>query len=1362
MFKGIGRGRGQDHRPPAAALTPITVTTAPVVAVDGAGVVTLTPGVYGQAIAVNNRFIVISGVRSAWTGAATIQPGQNVLIEENPSAAGFVGISVQSNLALRPAASDLIPGDWTSAEAAADEDTRKTRVVISKAQNAANLVWRISRGTGSAGLAAVSAAEPDLAFLGVPTETAPGSNVWSWLSSGLTPINEDTAARSSHVRIAELNTDTNTARWVSEVKTFVGSMTPAAPVGVVITQGATNNSINVSLPTVGDGRGRPILAPYAAVDGAAPVALTPAGGVTGQRIFTVAGFTPVSVEILWLNANGFSVPTAATVVTPGTEAALAPIVMQSSFALTPNVTVTFRSGPLANDPLVQVQTVTDALGKTAIIKQAGVYARFTPASAGEADGVMANPNRYVLAAAEQGFSRLLETTLTIKPTQRSVYNPSLNAEVVGGGAVSVANQISYVKFVPRPGAFGDSGNALEYAILTVLDTRPATGFFRPGTMRAEKPVVALVSQVQAGVLQTYPDVAGQITLAEAETKIPEFRFSNGYGGEILRSLSNDRAGGTTTYMSTAGVAAAHAYLRLHIGPNDATKQTLRNRIIALGLDCYDAYLAGWRGRSGAGQFQKDLEAMVMAGFALQRADILAAAAEVRQNIVGQTMFVKPAHLGYSPGWPTGGGANTNQRRYNPSIKAIHVDQPYLFQQSKVDLPTSCLSVVQRYLPVSTAAAIQGLLFILMLRNGPGGISGLTWWLNSHGGNGAMDITNDKVAAIWWLDRWMAGPPDAAIPAWVRSLYAAQRATIAIPVYSGPALTYELASTNYAAVLTATADGFSYNFAGVNWSTGAKTADHLIFSQDGIQFINVPGTAEAGSVAAIPGFPAVKLTAQKHYVRRAMTNTAPNGQSYMSEFSPNHSFTDDPSFTGERMIVTPNGARTNHAPVFVVPPKIYLPVNPTTTEKAYTEAPSQLPAGINTIVAGCGYVDSHPAATLTYQLRVNGVLQGTPVSSPTMLRNRTVGATDDVTIRVFANNGIDAPVFADTNVVRFAPIAVYPDTTLLDTKWDGAVEVEWPAVLDSVLTATAVGGTLVWSPYEVNGVEPAGDLENTELEIRQTSIGAVKLVKNGTNPRLPVHLTAARKMVIGEKYRLELEIPVSVPNPWTLTPVLSIGSTAGGNQYASLRMDAYPQPRIHQFVLEFTATSTELYFDLLISTSTGGTVGGDLELTYTKLTRLVDFTPGGVGYPAPYPTPVVIFDTNVDGFVLGGWITAGSITVAADGLVLDSGAAWPSIARVFNDNRLTVGRQMRITATVRRLTGSALCRFNIGRPAYTDPDYGAQAEVVGMYASEVGYAAPAETKVLLDRVQSTPGVRYGMVARANTGGWKLERLLIEAL
>jgi hypothetical protein len=319
----------------------------------------------------------------------------------------------------------------------------------------------------------------------------------------------------------------------------------------------------------------------------------------------------------------------------GGSVPLAELFLLDTVTLTENVTATFWDAPTGGTQ-INAPVVYDILGKPSVVAQANTWVRFTPETAGEAYGTMLNPHRFGQSGfGVQGFDIRMATASTIKPTVRVPYITALNIEATDGPGLPLTAGRTYVKHVPRA-SFGDHGNALEYALLTVLDAQPAEGFFRPSSSTSDKSVLGHGAIVDYNVFRELPDIAGQISLTTALGYIPDFRFGNGYGGEILRNLSNDRAGTTSSYMSTSGNQSAIAYLRAHVGPNsDAEKRVLINRLIQIGLDRYADYLGGWRGSSGAGQFQKELECMAFAGFALKSTAILDAAKDVLQYVVGQ-------------------------------------------------------------------------------------------------------------------------------------------------------------------------------------------------------------------------------------------------------------------------------------------------------------------------------------------------------------------------------------------------------------------------------------------------------------------------------------------------------------------------------------------------------------------------------------------------------------------------------------------------------------------------------------------------------------------------------------------------------
>ena len=753
--------------------------------------------------------------------------------------------------------------------------------------------------------------------------------------------------------------------------------------------------------------------------------------------------------------------------------------------------------------------------------------------------------------------------------------------------------------------------------------------------------------------------------------------------------------------------------------------------------------------------------MVFAGFALNMPEALDAAKVIKQCITEQPKFVGPDADGYAPGWPTGGGVGQDQRRWNSAFKAIHVGQPFNFPTTAVKSAGSDMKLTLRYLSVSSPVSVVGLMFILLLKNGPGGMTGLDWWLSA--GNGAMDTTNERAAAVWWMDRYFKSWPDNTIPNWVRNFYAAHRADIAAPIYSGPGCTYERTTPGAAGDLVATVTGFDANWTGKNWSTGVLSKVRTRVSQRGVQFINIPGTAgidDTISVSEItPGSGA--LVPMKHYVQMQYDNVAPNGITYGSEWSPNFSYSDLAGLSGERDVITPISPDIAVAPVFIVAPKMHIPTSPRTTEPDYEEISGTIDPSNFTLVIGEGYCSCAAGSIAEYQLIIGGVPYGARQVSPVFNRPRTLGVGVTCEGRIFINDGVNPEIYADTNTIMYAASPALPADIIFKSDFSGGFDFDWPAVRDSL---TAGAQTLQWQPSMSSDVVPPADLEITAADVLQTSQGLIRTVKTAGYPYVRGNFAAQIPLIPGNKYRLTVDIPIGIYKNVTGFMTLDVGSTAGGTDLArSGNIDPYPQPRIHRQVLEFTALDDKCFVNASIFTATGGSNGGDPTMSEMEIKEIPAFSAVSP-YPTPYAVPIVLFDTAVSGIHLADFVLGSGSVVTEDGtgLLFGAGSAWGQINKAFHDAALEIGREVRVTINANRVSGSFTASYGIGRPDYVDPDYGTVPGMGTLYKSDTIRSTSAWNTVDTFRIQSNESVNLYLKNRDNSGGWRLNALKVEVL
>lgn len=300
-------------------------------------------------------------------------------------------------------------------------------------------------------------------------------------------------------------------------------------------------------------------------------------------------------------------------------------------------------------------------------------------------------------------------------------------------------------------------------------------------------------------------------------------------------------------------------------------------------------------------------------------------------------------------------------------------------------------------------------------------------------------------------------------------------------------------------------------------------------------------------------------------------------------------------------------------------------------------------------------------------------------------------------------------------------------------------------------------TLSFQPDAALGVAPPTDREITGT-IRQTNPGAAVAVKGGGSPRLFGNLAAKRPLTVGNKYRLEADI--YIPSNQTAPRILSLRETAGGADLVIKRIDHLPCPRVERVVFEFTAGATAIWWTDILASTTGGTAGGNLYLSDAILTEVAAFV--GEGYPAPHATPIVVYDSDLVGNDLSQWAVVGAASFDGSNYVIGDGTNASNITRIWSG--LEVGRQYEVTMTARRTSGTGTEQLDIGRPAFTDPDWGSVAVSSALYAtnnaafSSTGFTTLVQTI----RLQTIEQLRIYINNRVATDIWQVSRVFIREL
>lgn len=643
-----------------------------------------------------------------------------------------------------------------------------------------------------------------------------------------------------------------------------------------------------------------------------------------------------------------------------------------------------------------------------------------------ANGTMINPTGMLMS--QQGFDGLIGdyvSTSDITP-----YSSTLNKDPALSTAISVAagQEMSVVKSVRVSGltAVSTSGSGYrtvdKYVILTVLDSVPSAGFFRPppaGTVKLLKNNWR-EDLVDYSVLQSLAPVSGQITIAEAETLIRPtlpFFYPNG-NGERFRRLNTEGSTDTNAeinYSRDFGISRGNALSVLHTNISNESKRTVFLRAIQHGIDLHGEIVNGFTGAGGAGQGYGRQEFPYYAAFALKDSDVLASARAQQGSTLSQHFWVSEQDVGRNVYWP----APSSQQRFNcATYLSSDLALPEWEQEPSSDIRARNASLLSRYREF-WQAGILGAFGVCLLKNGPGSIDGVTAILN-----GTSDSSNPRAASLNYYDRINSIPNTLRVfsdwVGWKKLFRDTYRNLISLPNWTGKPDMVEYANnaSNYNQNVTAGAGQISYNFSAADVFTTLPLTRHDVrYSLDGVDWVEVNNTgASTGVITGLtPGL--------AHEVSYRRWNSAG-----ASRWSPTYAFTASGGpFPTRRNRVAPTGTPANAAPVNTVSPKVFRNPFPVYQGELYEEAPATLSEAFmrqprKVLTASLGYWTGFPAPTFTYQWRANGSPIAGATSKDLPLNWFTVDS-DVIDCQITASNS-QGSVTATTNAVT-VPTEIEP-------------------------------------------------------------------------------------------------------------------------------------------------------------------------------------------------------------------------------------------------------------------------------------------------------------------------------------------------
>jgi len=168
------------------------------------------------------------------------------------------------------------------------------------------------------------------------------------------------------------------------------------------------------------------------------------------------------------------------------------------------------------------------------------------------------------------------------------YDSSLNValDVDSGNPLEVlanSSLVSTISLATPINSFGVVHPVDTAAVLTVLDSAPAEGSFRPTYVGTDKAIKFNKSQLDYSLLQKLEPVASTPNLSEVERYVerPWIEFKPGYSGGATHPYSNMGFYGREISRNAGTIS-----LMLHLDFTNQEKETLLVRFVQLGIDYY--------------------------------------------------------------------------------------------------------------------------------------------------------------------------------------------------------------------------------------------------------------------------------------------------------------------------------------------------------------------------------------------------------------------------------------------------------------------------------------------------------------------------------------------------------------------------------------------------------------------------------------------------------------------------------------------------------------------------------------------------------------------------------------------------------
>lgn len=589
--------------------------------------------------------------------------------------------------------------------------------------------------------------------------------------------------------------------------------------------------------------------------------------------------------------------------------------------------------------------------------------------------------------------------------------------------------------------------------------------------------------------------------------------------------------------------------------------------------------------SGAGQHMGFVPFAHHLAMSARDAAITSSFHAILGNEISQPQWVGNAVIGKATAFPSGIGAGYNNRW---PFQEIHRNRAHYMHSHNVSAETNLLdsSPPTRYEDVSGATGLIGFNNMIAVRNGPGGVDGLTFLLNG----GSADTTNPKAAPIAYWERYITFNNDSAASGSFaffesvdRNIYNAWRDLSSVPrlTTTPDAFNPIRNQTNYIQTLDG---GFSWNYTDANQATETVTrTDHRYTLDGGRSFYEHMNCGTTGTRTDFPRGVAIGVQNRRHSASGAGPWSVNFPKTAAAGIAP-----------GNRFIITPTGTASG-TPTWVVDPTIATAVINGYKGPLYgSPVPGAIPPGA-TLYATKGWITGNITGAFTYQWRRNGTNISGATGDSYVLTTADIGQAIDFVVTV---GGQSRP--SDVFTVPAAP--ALPAGVHLDTSWGTEARLFNSTVVNSFDIAANGGNAQNTSALQLDQtfnrtwINPDGDQVSDAYSV-------FRLPKSAASPVTRGNLAATKPLVVGTQYKLDITIPwdpllqqatpertVSV----RIGPSLTSVNATTGNYFDSGSIPAnIARNTVSEISVPFQAQTTEVWVRVGIGANAGSTAGGDI-------------------------------------------------------------------------------------------------------------------------------------------------------------------------